>query len=237
MSDHVASPSRADASFSDNPTPHVAFRYSAEVRRTLPHYELLVSQVVDVALTWTPTARRWLDTGTGTGYCVSLARERLPLGDFYVADPSTAMLEVARSNLPWLASDRFLLAASRDLPVMPAFDVVTAVQCHHYGSVTQRLAALERCRDLLRPDGVIVVSENVRAETTHGHDRARGRWHRWLLGAGRSTEEAHAQLQREGEQFFPIRPSEHLALFEQAGLRDAELVFRNYSQAIFAARR
>lgn len=207
------------------------------MRRTLPLYDLLIAQVVEVALSWAPKLERWLDTGTGSAQCVTLARSMVARCDFFLADPSESMLEVARANHPDLSAERFILAGSQSLPELEAFDVITASQCHHYGSVEDRFQALVRCRELLRADGVFVASENVRAETAHGRERARLRWRRWLIDVGRTESEANAHLQREGTQFFPICPSEHLTLMTRAGFRDVELVFRSYGQAVLVGRR
>jgi tRNA (cmo5U34)-methyltransferase len=155
-----------------------------------------------------------------------MLKARAPHLDLTIADPSEAMLALA-------SHPKKILAASQDLPDdIGPFDVITAVQCHHYGG---REAAVKRCYELLGEKGVLVVFENVRPETDDGHAVQRARWAAWQKQAGRTPEEITQQLAREGTKFFPIRPSEHLELLRRTGFRTIELFFRAYGQAGFYA--
>jgi tRNA (cmo5U34)-methyltransferase len=221
---------------SDNATAHSADEYEREVKRTIPLHDMILDEAILVALTAIPSPRRWLDTGAGPGELVRRARHAL--GEetaFTVADPSAAMLAIARTRNPELDASCFVQAGSAELPELAPFDVITAVQSHHYGDVAAREAAVRRCFDLLVSPGALVVFENVRAESEAGHEMQRHRWAAWQRRQGRDEETVTKHLAREGTAFHPIRPSEHLALLAKVGFHGAELVFRNYAQAGFLA--
>jgi tRNA (cmo5U34)-methyltransferase len=221
---------------SDNATPHKADEYEREVRRTIPMHDAMLDEAILVALAAVPQPRRWLDTGAGPGELVRRARHALgERTDFFVADPAAAMLELARAKNPGLDGSHFLLAGSAALPDLAPFDVITAVQCHHYGDRPAREAAVRRCFELLASPGVLVVFENVRADTEVGHRMQRHRWAAWQVREGRDEETVVKHIAREGVAFQPIAPSEHLALFGRVGFDGAELVFRNYAQGGFVA--
>jgi len=220
----------------DNTTAHAAVEYEREVENTIPFHAVLLEKAVDVALSAVPAPRRWLDTGCGPGRLVEFALRRVPETAFFLADPSEAMLALARARHPDLPADRFLTAPSHELPDVEPFDVITAVQCHHYyPDPDGRAAAVRRCRALLRPGGALVVFENVRAESDPVHALQRARWAAWQRGRGREDAVIQAQLAREGTKFFPIRPSEHIALLAGAGFARVEMVWRAYGQAGFLA--
>src|SRR5215813_5980002 len=84
-------------------------------RSTLFPYTTLFRSV-DVALCAVPTPRRWLDTGCGPGRLAELARQRAPGTAFVLADPSEAMLTLARARHPDLSAEHFLTAPSHELP-------------------------------------------------------------------------------------------------------------------------
>jgi tRNA (cmo5U34)-methyltransferase len=220
----------------DNTTAHSASEYEREVQRTIPFHAEIQRTAIDVALAARPSPRRWLDTGAGPGRLVELAAARSPDTELWAADPSDAMLAIARTRV---APERVLRAASDALPEASAFggplDVVTAVLCHHYGDMAARERAVARCRDLLAPGGALVVFENVRAETEQGHQVQRARWAAWQRAQGRDEATVQKHLAREGTAFFPIRVSEHLALFARLGFAPVELVWRAYGQAGFLA--
>jgi tRNA (cmo5U34)-methyltransferase len=219
---------------SDNKSAHKAADYETEVRRTIPFHGELLKLAVDAALGVHPSPARWLDTGAGPGVLVEQARATCAGTEFWIADPSEAMraLAVARLALP---AERVLACGSADLPDVGPFDVITAVQCHHYGDMAARAQAVTRCRELLAPGGALVVFENVRAESERGLVLQRARWATWQRSQGRDEETVQAHLAREGTQFFPIRVSQHLGLFAHLGFETVELIWRAYGQAGFLA--
>jgi hypothetical protein len=75
------------------------------------------------------------------------------------------------------------------------------------------------------------VFEHVQAESERGQALQRASWAARQRAAGRSDEFVEAFLGRDGKEFFPIRVSEHLALFSRLGFATAELVWRAYGQA------
>jgi len=220
---------------SDNKTPYNAEAYEVEVARTIPYHAEIIVHAVMTALAVRPCPERWLDTGCGPGRLVALARSKAPKTEFVLADPSEGMLAVARRNNADLDPERFLMAPSEELPSLRPFDVITAIQCHHYLSPDERERAVRRCFSLLSPDGVMIVFENVRSETERGQVVQRQRWAQWLREQGRAEDAVVAHARREGTQYFPLRPSEHVALLERVGFGSVETIWRAYGQAGFMA--
>lgn len=218
---------------SDNASAHKAAEYEVEVRKTIPFHAEMLALAVEVGFAVRPAAKRWLDTGAGPGALGARVIERAPAIELTIADPSEAMLEIARARLP---KARVLQCTSQELPAdLAPLDVITAVQCHHYGDMEARMLAVSRCHELLAEGGALVVFENVRAESDAGHALQRARWAAWQRAQGRDDATVEKHLAREGAQFFPIRVSQHLGLFAHLGFATVELVFRAYGQAGFLA--
>jgi tRNA (cmo5U34)-methyltransferase len=220
---------------SDNTTPYNADVYEAEVSRTIPFHAEILAQAIAWARVAVPTPTRWLDTGCGPGRLVALARAAAPGTAFYCADPSAAMLTEARRNNPDLPEDRFLRAGSESLPDVGPFDVITAVLCHHFLSPTARELAVRRCRALLSPGGALIVIESTLADSARGNELQRVRWAGFLREQGRTEEQIQAHRAREGVHMFPIRRSEHFALFARAGFSPVEVIWHSYAQDGFLA--
>jgi len=216
----------------DNTTAHAASDYESEVARTIPFHGEMLRTAIDCVLA-RGTPKRWLDTGAGPGKLVELARARAPSTTFVIADPSEAMLTIARERNPGIEA---LLVGSEALPELAPFDAITAIQCHHYSDADGRWRAVKRCRELLAPGGTFVTFENVRAETDEGHESQRKRIADWQRSVGRDEAAIAKHLSREGTAFFPIRVSEHLALLARVGFTKVEIVWRAYGQAGFEAR-
>lgn len=220
-----------------SPTPaQLAENYEREASNIAPFHSIILDEVVEVALAAAPAPRRWLDTGCGPGRLVSLARTRSPETTFFLADPTEPMLSFSRGQHPDLPTDRFIHAPSHALPDLEPFDVITAVLCHHfYREEAAHTAALRRCRSLLRPGGVFVTVEIVRAETDAGHALQRRRWEEWQRNHGRAPEQIKAFMSNENIQYFPMRPSALGASIETVGFTTIEMFWRAYSLAGFLA--
>jgi len=216
----------------DNTTPHAASDYEREVLRTVPFHEEILAQAIETGLAARLAPRFWLDTGCGPGKLVELAKARCS-AQFTLADPSQEMLAIARTRNPHLPPERFLHAPSQDLPDVGPFDVITAIQCHHYGNSDARERAVARCFERLAPGGAFVVFENVRAESDAAQAMVRERWLMWLRRQGHDDAGARALIAREGTKYFPIRVSEHLEVLRRAGFSLVELIWRSYAQAGF----
>ena len=220
----------------DNTTAHAADDYAREVKKTIPCHAQMIDLAIEIGFATAPGATRWLDTGCGPGALVAEARRFAPDVAFFRADPSGAMLDLARAKNPEIPEASFLPFPSDALPDVERFDVITAVQSHHYyAEPIGRERALRRCAALLKPGGALLVFENVRAETDLGHALQRRRWAAFQHSEGRDQATVDMHLARENTKFFPLRESEHLALLERVGFTTVETIWRAHSQAGFLA--
>lgn len=212
--------------------------YEVEVRRTIPYYNEIMELAVAAPLSILPSPTRWLDTGCGPGALGVLVRAQTPHTHLFLADPSPAMLELAKARHADLPGDRFLLSPSDSLHFANAFDVITGVQCHHYyESSLGHADALARVYTLLERGGVFFTSENVCADTPNNHKAQRHRWALWQARQGRKPDEIKYKLAREGVAFFPQTISNLRSALELAGFIDIDLVWRAHGQAAFVARK
>lgn len=218
----------------DNATPHHAVAYDAGVHLTLPYYDAIHEEVLSFIEALPERPRKWLDTGCGTGTLIARALPRFPQTRFVIADPSPAMLAVARRRLSEPRLTVLSPCATGDLPD-GCFDVVTAIQCHHYLDRRGRRDAVAACFDRLRPGGVLVTSENVRPLSRTGLDLGLRYWARFQERAGKSPSEVAAQLARFDREYFPITLEEHLRLYGSAGFVAVEVLWYSYLQAAFYA--
>ena len=220
----------------DNLTAHSAADYAQEVKKTIPCHAQMLDLAIEIGFAAVPGATRWLDTGCGPGTLVAEAHRFAPDVAFFLADPSPAMLDLARAKNPEIPAENFLPYPSHALLDVGPFDVITAVQSHHYyAEPSGRERALLRCLALLRPGGALLVFENVRAETDLGQALQRRRWAAFQHSQGRDQATVDAHLAREGTRFFPLRESEHLTLLARVGFPTVETIWRAHSQAGFLA--
>ncbi|HOT94368.1 MAG TPA: class I SAM-dependent methyltransferase [Methanoregulaceae archaeon] len=220
----------------DNLTSHPASRYDAEVRRTIPYYDAIHDECLALAGSLDRPPRAWLDTGCGTGSLVARAQRLFPATRFVVADPSPAMLAGAAARLDPARVTILEPCPTRSLPrELGPFDLVTAIQCHHYLDAEGRREAVATCFDLLGPGGVFITSENIRPLTSRGLSIGLRYWARFQERAGRPPSAIAAHLERFDREYHPLTVPEHLALLRDAGFVAVELLWASYLQAAFYA--
>lgn len=224
---------------SDNTTPHTSSEYDWKVRQTIPFYETMHQETIDLVRTVKPDAACWLDTGCGTGRLIDLALPLFPNTRFILADPSEAMLQQARERLQGESGARLRVLSpvgSEGLVAQMAgtkCHVVTAIQCHHYLLPPQREQAVSACFDALESGGLFITFENIALSTGRGVEIGLERWRRWQQDAGRSPSVVADHLKRFNTEYFPITVEAHLELLRAVGFQTVELFWFSQMQAGF----
>lgn len=222
---------------SDNRTPHSSADYDAQVRKTIPYYDLFHEETLSLIKAFRKEPKLWLDTGCGTGTLVAKALEAFAETEFLLADPSPEMLAEAEKKLSGSKRVRFLpAAATQDLPALrEAPDVITAVQSHHYLSEADRKKATEVCFSLLNNGGVYVTFENIRPFTEAGIELGKRNWSSFQRAEGKDADGVEKHMARFDSEYFPITVEEHIRLLNECGFSVAEVLWYSRMQAGFYA--
>jgi Methylase involved in ubiquinone/menaquinone biosynthesis len=219
----------------DNLSAYKSTQYDEKIVKTLPFYAQFHQSVIDIVrYCGAPTAGRWLDTGCGTGAVYLAARESFPEMKFVLADPSDGMLDVAKTKIG--DSAEFVLGASQELDFEEGtFDVITAIQSHHYLDKDTRRAAVSNCYRMLKPRGLFIVFENILPMSEFGEEVGLSRWKEFQISGGILPEDAEKHIARHKTECFPITISEHIELLNEVGFGCAEVLWASYMQAGFYA--
>jgi tRNA (cmo5U34)-methyltransferase len=219
---------------SDNATPHTAETYDAQVRRTIPYYDCFHEETLNIIKASGITPATWLDTGCGTGTLIQKAIVQYPETRYLLADPSPLMLQVAKQKLQGKNNVTFVEAPTENLnEIATSFDVITAIQSHHYSNAQGREQATQTCYSLLNSGGIYITFENTRPSTAQGTAVDLDNWKNWQIKSGKTQEQAEAHIKRFGVEYYPITVEEHLALLRRTGFSVVELLWYSYMQAGF----
>ena len=208
--------------------------YDGNITSVLPYYREYHAQVTDLVKAAGLTSPEWLDTGCGTGTLALIALEEIPGIRFTLADPSAQMLGVAQEKLAG-RDIRYVNTPSDKLTFADEFDIVTAIQCHHYYDEAGREEAVRHCFDALHKGGIFIAFENIRMSADESDAIAMKRWEQFQLSHGRAPEDVEKHLARRGTEMFPITIEKHLALLRKCGFSTADILWTSYMQAGFWA--
>lgn len=219
----------------DNTTPFRVNAYDENVPKVIPFYSELSEQVISVIRAFFPDKRlALLDTGCGTGTFALKALERLDIQRLTLCDPSENMLNDARAKLAGRNCE-LLDIGSEKMMFVNEFDVVTAIQSHHYFDPLTRERAVANCFRALKKGGIFIYFENTAPLTDTGREILLKRLGEYQLTSGRTQEETDSHLARYGVEYFPINIKEHLEMLEQTGFEVCELFWQSYMQCGFYA--
>ena len=151
-----------------------------------------------------------------------------------LCDPSEKMLSDTKKKL---INDpcEFICIGSEDLTFENRFDVVTAIQSHHYFDKAAREHAVKNCFNALKNGGIFIYFENTAPFSTPGKEILLNRLESYELEAGRNPQDIKAHSARYGKEFFPITIKDHLELLEKTGFAFFELFRHTYMQSGFYA--
>ena len=221
---------------SDNKTPHKPSEYDCKVIKTIPYYECFHQETINLVKTIKPGVKKWLDTGCGTGFLIERALPVFKDCIFILADSSSEMLMIAKKRLKNFKNIEYLDPVETEninIVKQKEYDVITAIQTHHYLNREDRIKATDNCYRLLKDNGIYVTFENIRPENDEVLDFQLDRWMNFQLLKGRSKKAVAGHRKRFGVKYFPIRVSEHLELLNSIGFRVVEILWLSYLQAGF----
>ena len=223
----------------DNTTSHNADQYDHQIRIAIPHYGDIHNEILNFIHVQCPCPRTWFDTGCGTGSFIRKAEEIFPDTEFFIADPSEGMLAKAGQNLQGCRYSLIGRCGTADIPATTdrRFDVITAIQCHHYLTKEGRNDAVRACYSVLNDGGFLVTSENIRPFSDEGITRALSYWGAFQRKAGRNEREVADHLNRFDHEYFPITVTGHLQCYRDAGFPVAEILWLSGMQGVFWCRK
>lgn len=213
----------------DNTTPMSAGAYDKEINNTIPYYSEFYSQTLDVIEQCDFKTIHWLDLGCGTGSLEKLAFQKFENPQFVLVDPSEKMLEKAKEKLEG-CNIQYICGNSVSIDFDSAFDVVTAIQSHHYMHEEERKRATENVYKSLKKGGIYISFENVVPKDSDIKEMELLRWGRYQQRHGKTQAEAKAHNARCGVNYFPLTVPEHIQLLKQTGFRYVHVFWYSYMQ-------
>ena len=213
----------------DNTTPMAAKEYDQKINNTIPYYSEFYNQTIDVVEQRDFENMKWLDLGCGTGSLEELAYQRFSDVEFVLLDPSEKMLEQAKAKLK-NESIQYICDSSVSIEFSNRFDVVTAIQSHHYLHEPERRKATECVYQALKKDGIYICFENIIPEDEELKKSELLRWGRYQQRYGKSEEEAREHNARCGVNYFPLTANQHIQLLKEVGFSKVHIFWISYMQ-------
>ena len=219
-----------------NSTPFSVAEYDQQIKKTLPFYEEMYQQIIDIVKLLNRQSLHWLDVGCGTGKMARTAMKHFDIQKIVCIDIEQDMLEKAKL----FCNDEkveFQQCDIREFVNESKFDIVTAIQVHHYLKGQERVNAVKNCFDVLKDTGIYISFENFAPDSEDGKRMYLERWKQYQIANGKNREEAELHIGRYGKEYFPITIAEQIKLLKDCGFQTVEVLWVSYMQAGILARK
>jgi SAM-dependent methyltransferase len=207
--------------------------YDWRIQTFVPHYQDLV-RIAAESLRFVTTAEpRIVDLGVGTGALAAACLAARPEAELVGIDNDPGMLRAAQTRLAAQPRVRLVEADFLRLDLPSCDAIVACISLHHVRRAEAKRDFYARCREALRPSGVLVS-----ADCFPGAEPAVAREHReaWLAhlmrSYSRAEAEAHLASWADEDVYFPLESE--LGWLREAGFRP-EVLWRIEGFAVVAA--
>ena len=207
--------------------------YDRSRRQLVPPFDDFYGRVVESITHERDDAIRVLDLGAGTGLLSALIARAFPHARITLVDVSPEMLAGARRRFadePERFKLRVLDYAREPLPGEYEA-VVSALSVHHLDGTGKR-ELFRKVYGVLCSGGVFVNADQVLGSTPEIEARYREMWFRRVRERGVSEEDLAAALARMEEDKMSTL-EEQKAWLEEAGFRQVDCPYKNYSFAVY----
>jgi tRNA (cmo5U34)-methyltransferase len=214
----------------------LAERYDLQRRKLIPDFDDFYRTVVEMVPFSPQGSWRFLDLGAGTGLLTQFLRGHFPQADYSLMDFSSEMLAQAKARFAGQAGLHFLEAdyAAADWP--GTFDGIFSSLSIHHLSDEAKSALYRKILAHLRPGGIFLNAEFVRAESPELQARYWQLWIESMRTAGLSeTEVGHALERTTIDILTPVETQ--LDWLKEAGFVEIGCHYRRYLFAVFGGRR
>ena len=180
---------------------------------------------------------RILDIGAGTGMMSGLLLQKFPAATIVLMDFSERMLDVARQRFAGQPGVEYRVGDYRSADLGGPYDiVVSALSIHHLES-GEKPRLFERIYAALVPGGIFVNADQADGETPYFTRRYLEYWNEYLA-SGPLAHHEHEGVQRRREHLDKNDPiSLQLRWLREAGFHDVDLVYRNRTFIVTAAKK
>lgn len=210
----------------------VAPNYDNQRRQLIPCFDDfygIATELVNCA----SEAPRILDLGAGTGLFSSFIRTKYPNAELTLIDLSEEMLKVARSRFGNDPNVSYITADYSSYPYKEKYDaIVSSLSIHHLTHPAKR--ALFRTIYGLLEDGGCFINADQSASTPYWNHNYMSHWEHTIRQSGLSEKAIQASIERRKSD-INATVEEQLHWLSEAGLVDADCVYKNNSFVVFAA--
>ena len=220
--------------------PQVVENYDEHIRKLIPGYEVMHSQVNALLRTYLPEEAHILVVGCGTGYELRYLAAEFPRWTFTAIDPAENMLNKAKQLLEsagyaervdFILGDTSILEDSTSYKPMFKFDAALAILVSHFISKTNKYRFFKDIFNVLKPAGLCLSYDLMHLE----HERDIETLKYLAQSTGLSEQQSQVMCERLQNDFHLIHFSEMRDIYKAVGFEQVRIFTQMFAYYGFFA--
>ena len=192
--------------------------YDRRIRQLIPHYDELIDEGARALRLAERRVRVILDLGIGTGALARACLRCEPAARVHGIEADPAMMQVAHVRLrPWRRRVSIVSGDFLETPLPRADAIVASYALHHIRTTRAKLAFYRRCRQALRPGGVLINGDCAPASRAVAASTDFEEWYSHLARSTGSRRAARRTIESWADEDTYMPLAVEIRLLEQAG--------------------
>jgi SAM-dependent methyltransferase len=209
--------------------------YDSRIRTFIPRYDEMLEAASHALLALDMPSPHIVDLGTGTGALAAACLQVHARARVTAVDADSEILDLARQRLSALIAVPTLVSGDFDSVALPGCDaIVASLSLHHVRTADAKRRLYRRCREALRPGGLLVSADCCPAADPSLASVQRADWREHLRRTYTDAEtDSFFAAWAEEDVYFPL--GEELEMIRGAGF-DGDVVWRAGAMAVIVGR-
>jgi len=213
-----------------------AGRYDDVIRKRVPLYNEIQTLMVSLLPFSKKEYPRVLDLGCGTGGTSVALLKEFPLARVTGIDSSSDMLAVAAARVKQTTWRIDFICQDMNHPLPPAesgFDAIISAFSLHYLNEQEKKDIFRRCRDVLKPGGMLIDAEAVMSPSATVYQLYMEKWKDFQRSNGFSEDEIGAHMLKFIRGVKPLTVERQVEMMKNTGFIDVECYLKYMNWAVF----
>ncbi|MDI6711592.1 MAG: class I SAM-dependent methyltransferase [Bacillota bacterium] len=213
--------------------------YNVLVKKTIPHYEIMLNMIVDGIPLAKDESMLGLDIGCGTGNVSRMLLQSFPHLRMDCIDFSPEMLQVLSKNLSEF-DGRYSVSVRdiRKFRITQSYDlVVSNLSIHHIENLNNKRQFFAQVFGSLPSGGIFVFGDLFCGSSPYIQQLYVDNWKAFQVSQGREQSEVDRHFERMKDVDFPSPLYPQLKILQEIGFLDIDCLFKWYGFGVVACRK
>jgi tRNA (cmo5U34)-methyltransferase len=207
------------------------------IRKSVPHYEQMISVIIDILPFSRGKKVALMDIGTGTGNIAYNLKTAFPNSELVCLDLSPNMLAIAGEKLKFFPGVEYVVADASAYKFDRKYDaIVSSLTLHHLETDADKHAFHKKAFRALKPGGMFINADIIVAPDKKMQAVNLAKWHEFILKSS-SPEFAADRYKKYKAEDRPAILLHELDSLRRAGFRPVEVFWKYYNFAVYGGKR